>query len=93
MPTCLKHTFLCRLSAFSSGVNQWRDQLTPRQLLLRVCERWNLPMPVYQEDTVHFRGDQYTAADLGEGHASKPPNIRKYSCLQCLHCQVMMGCD
>lgn len=50
----------------SSGINQWRDQLTPRQLLHRVCERRNLPKPVYQEDVVHFRGDQYTAADLGE---------------------------
>lgn len=74
--TCLKHTFPRWLWPISSGVNQWRDQLTPRQLLLRVCERWNLPMPVYQEDTVHFRGDQYTAADLGEGHTHvNPPNI------------------
>uniref|UniRef100_A0A8C9X023 Dysferlin, limb girdle muscular dystrophy 2B (autosomal recessive) n=1 Tax=Sander lucioperca TaxID=283035 RepID=A0A8C9X023_SANLU len=33
-----------------SGVNQWRDQLTPRQLLHRVCERRNLRKPVYQDD-------------------------------------------
>uniref|UniRef100_A0A8C9X1G3 Dysferlin, limb girdle muscular dystrophy 2B (autosomal recessive) n=1 Tax=Sander lucioperca TaxID=283035 RepID=A0A8C9X1G3_SANLU len=44
-----------------SGVNQWRDQLTPRQLLHRVCERRNLRKPVYQDDVVHFRGDRYTA--------------------------------
>ena len=49
-----------------SGVNQWRDQLTPRQLLHRVCERRNLKKPVYQDDVVHFRGDTYTAADLGQ---------------------------
>lgn len=54
------------VSSVRSGVNQWRDQLTPRQLLHRVCERRNLPKPVYQQDAVHFRGVQYTAADLGE---------------------------
>uniref|UniRef100_A0A671V8M9 Dysferlin, limb girdle muscular dystrophy 2B (autosomal recessive) n=1 Tax=Sparus aurata TaxID=8175 RepID=A0A671V8M9_SPAAU len=63
-----KYGALCGLpqSYCISGINQWRDQLTPRQLLHRVCERRNLPKPVYQEDVVHFRGDQYTAADLGE---------------------------
>ncbi|XP_075884185.1 dysferlin isoform X1 [Nelusetta ayraudi] len=68
-----KYGAICGLpqSYCVSGVNQWRDQLTPRQLLLRVCERWNLPMPVYQEETVHFRGDQYTAADLEDKNVSK----------------------
>uniref|UniRef100_A0A8C9WVR4 Dysferlin, limb girdle muscular dystrophy 2B (autosomal recessive) n=1 Tax=Sander lucioperca TaxID=283035 RepID=A0A8C9WVR4_SANLU len=54
-----------------SGVNQWRDQLTPRQLLHRVCERRNLRKPVYQDDVVHFRGDRYTAADLEDKNVSK----------------------
>uniref|UniRef100_A0A665VJG2 Dysferlin, limb girdle muscular dystrophy 2B (autosomal recessive) n=1 Tax=Echeneis naucrates TaxID=173247 RepID=A0A665VJG2_ECHNA len=54
-----------------SGVNQWRDQLTPRQLLCRLCERRNLRKPVYQDDVVHFRGDQYTAADLEDKHEAK----------------------
>ncbi|XP_056299170.1 dysferlin isoform X5 [Pseudoliparis swirei] len=49
-----------------SGVNRWRDQLTPRQLLSRVCERRNLKKPVYHEEEVHFRGERYTAADLQE---------------------------
>uniref|UniRef100_A0A671VAC8 Dysferlin, limb girdle muscular dystrophy 2B (autosomal recessive) n=1 Tax=Sparus aurata TaxID=8175 RepID=A0A671VAC8_SPAAU len=64
-----KYGALCGLpqSYCISGINQWRDQLTPRQLLHRVCERRNLPKPVYQEDVVHFRGDQYTAADLEAG--------------------------
>lgn len=52
--------------ALRSGVNQWRDQLTPRQLLYRLCERQNLKKPVYRDDTVHFRGKVYTAADLSE---------------------------
>ncbi|XP_061769069.1 dysferlin isoform X1 [Nerophis ophidion] len=54
-----------------SGVNQWRDQLTPRQLLSRVCERRNLRKPVYRKDTVHFRGVQYSAVDLEDGHMSR----------------------
>uniref|UniRef100_H3D0Y8 Dysferlin, limb girdle muscular dystrophy 2B (autosomal recessive) n=1 Tax=Tetraodon nigroviridis TaxID=99883 RepID=H3D0Y8_TETNG len=66
-----KYGALCGLpqSYCVSGVNQWRDQLTPRQLLHKVCERKNLPKPVYHEDTVHFRGVQYTAADLEDKNA------------------------
>ncbi|KAI3376172.1 hypothetical protein L3Q82_016695 [Scortum barcoo] len=75
----LENRFLSRYGAMCglpqsycvSGVNQWRDQLTPRQLLLRVCERRNLPKPVYQDDVVHFRGDQYSAADLEDKNVSK----------------------
>ncbi|XP_042370594.1 dysferlin-like, partial [Plectropomus leopardus] len=61
-----KYEAMCGLpqSYCVSGVNQWRHQLTPRQLLHRVCERRNLRKPVYQDDFVLFRGDQYTAADL-----------------------------
>uniref|UniRef100_A0A3Q0RFX8 Dysferlin, limb girdle muscular dystrophy 2B (autosomal recessive) n=1 Tax=Amphilophus citrinellus TaxID=61819 RepID=A0A3Q0RFX8_AMPCI len=44
-----------------SGVNQWRDQLTPTQLLYRFCERRNLRKPVYEEEAVRFKGDRYTA--------------------------------
>uniref|UniRef100_A0A3B4WJ04 Dysferlin, limb girdle muscular dystrophy 2B (autosomal recessive) n=1 Tax=Seriola lalandi dorsalis TaxID=1841481 RepID=A0A3B4WJ04_SERLL len=64
-----KYGALCGLpqSYCISGVNQWRDQLTPRQLLWRVCERRNLRKPVYQDDVVHFRGDQYTV----DKHESK----------------------
>ncbi|XP_061921542.1 dysferlin isoform X1 [Entelurus aequoreus] len=54
-----------------SGVNQWRDQLTPRQLLSRVCERRNLRKPVYRKYTAHFRGVQYSAVDLENGHMSR----------------------
>ncbi|KAM9834420.1 dysferlin isoform 5-T5 [Syngnathus typhle] len=51
-----------------SGVNRWRDQLTPRQLLSGLCERRNLRKPIYHRDTVLFRGVQYTKADLADGH-------------------------
>ncbi|XP_077954184.1 dysferlin isoform X12 [Gasterosteus aculeatus] len=68
-----RHGAACGLpqSYSVSGVNQWRDQLTPRQLLHRVCERRSLRKPVYQEDAVHFRGDRYTAADLEDKNVSK----------------------
>ncbi|XP_076027718.1 dysferlin isoform X3 [Genypterus blacodes] len=55
-----------------SGVNQWRDQLKPSQLLSKVCERQNLRRPVYKYDRVHFRGREYTAADLEDNKASNP---------------------
>ncbi|XP_047242007.1 dysferlin isoform X4 [Girardinichthys multiradiatus] len=54
-----------------SGVNQWRDQLTPRQLLCRLCERRNLRKPVYEDDAVQFKGQRYTAADLDDKDISK----------------------
>ncbi|XP_069375163.1 dysferlin isoform X7 [Paralichthys olivaceus] len=75
----LENRFLSRYGALCglpqsycvSGVNQWRDQLTPRQLLCRVCERRNLRKPVYQDDCVLFRGDRYTAADLEDKNECK----------------------
>ncbi|KAM6949272.1 LOW QUALITY PROTEIN: dysferlin [Aplochiton taeniatus] len=54
-----------------SGVNQWRDQLKPSQLLAKVCERRNLKQPVYKHTRLLFRGQEYTAADLDQG---RPPN-------------------
>lgn len=54
-----------------SGVNRWRDQLKPSQLLVRLCERRFYRRPVYKQDRVFFRGHQYTAADLDD---AKPPN-------------------
>uniref|UniRef100_A0A7N9ARY9 Dysferlin, limb girdle muscular dystrophy 2B (autosomal recessive) n=1 Tax=Mastacembelus armatus TaxID=205130 RepID=A0A7N9ARY9_9TELE len=64
-----KYGAMCGLpqSYCVSGVNQWRDQLTPRQLLFRVCERQNLRMPVYENNVVHFRGHQYTAEERAGG--------------------------
>lgn len=70
--------FFFLLLSVRSGVNQWRDQLTPRQLLARLCERRNLRKPVYDDNGVRFRGLRYTAADLGESwtktthHKSSP---------------------
>ncbi|XP_077084356.1 dysferlin isoform X5 [Siphateles boraxobius] len=55
-----------------SGVNQWRDQLKPSQLLHRLCERRNYKLPVYKQDRVYFRGQEYTIADLDEGKPLNP---------------------
>uniref|UniRef100_A0A3B3CY95 Dysferlin, limb girdle muscular dystrophy 2B (autosomal recessive) n=1 Tax=Oryzias melastigma TaxID=30732 RepID=A0A3B3CY95_ORYME len=56
-----------------SGVNQWRDQLTPRQLLARLCERRNLRKPVYDDNGVRFRGLRYTTTH----HKSSPKIFRE----------------
>uniref|UniRef100_A0A3Q4N4Y8 Dysferlin, limb girdle muscular dystrophy 2B (autosomal recessive) n=1 Tax=Neolamprologus brichardi TaxID=32507 RepID=A0A3Q4N4Y8_NEOBR len=49
-----KYGAMCGLpqSYHISGVNQWRDQLTPTQLLYRFCERRNLQKPVYEDEAV-----------------------------------------
>ncbi|XP_024913615.1 dysferlin isoform X2 [Cynoglossus semilaevis] len=68
-----KYGAMCGLpqSYCVTGVNQWRDQLTPRQLLCRVCERRNLSKPRYQDNAVLFRGVRYTAADLDDRGESR----------------------
>uniref|UniRef100_A0A8C9VV28 Dysferlin, limb girdle muscular dystrophy 2B (autosomal recessive) n=1 Tax=Scleropages formosus TaxID=113540 RepID=A0A8C9VV28_SCLFO len=55
-----------------SGVNQWRDQLKPSQLLRKLCERRNYKTPVYSQGAVVFRGHGYTVADLAGRRP--PPN-------------------
>ncbi|XP_055085159.1 dysferlin isoform X2 [Periophthalmus magnuspinnatus] len=56
----------------TSGVNRWRGQLSPRQLLNRVCERRNIRKPEYQGHTVQFRGEQVTCGDTKESKQSNP---------------------
>ncbi|XP_016421551.1 dysferlin isoform X4 [Sinocyclocheilus rhinocerous] len=55
-----------------SGVNQWRDQPKPSQLLHRLCERRNYKLPVYKQDRIYFRGQEHTVADLDEGKPLNP---------------------
>uniref|UniRef100_A0A8B9K0I1 Dysferlin, limb girdle muscular dystrophy 2B (autosomal recessive) n=1 Tax=Astyanax mexicanus TaxID=7994 RepID=A0A8B9K0I1_ASTMX len=76
----LENRFLSRYGARSglpqsycvSGVNQWRDQLKPTQLLQRLCQRRNYKLPIYKQDRVYFRGHEYTAADLDEAKQPSP---------------------
>uniref|UniRef100_A0A8C2DCN2 Dysferlin, limb girdle muscular dystrophy 2B (autosomal recessive) n=1 Tax=Cyprinus carpio TaxID=7962 RepID=A0A8C2DCN2_CYPCA len=70
-----RHGACCGLpqSYCLSGVNQWRDQLKPSQKLHRICERRNYKLPVYKQDRIYFRGQEYTVADLGQ-YEGKPLN-------------------
>ncbi|KAI5609942.1 dysferlin isoform X9 [Silurus asotus] len=76
----LENRFLSRYSARCglpesycvSGVNQWRDQMKPTQLLHRFSQRRNYKLPVYKHDRVIFRGHEYTTADLVD--EAKPAN-------------------
>uniref|UniRef100_A0A8C1G0H3 Dysferlin, limb girdle muscular dystrophy 2B (autosomal recessive) n=1 Tax=Cyprinus carpio TaxID=7962 RepID=A0A8C1G0H3_CYPCA len=69
-----RHGACCGLpqSYCLSGVNQWRDQLKPSQKLHRICERRNYKLPVYKQDRIYFRGQEYTVADLDEGKPLNP---------------------
>ncbi|KAG2465642.1 DYSF protein, partial [Polypterus senegalus] len=69
-----------------SGVNQWRDQLKPSQLLHRFCERWNFKLPVYKDDRIIFRGHEFTLADLED---SKPSNPHLGPACECLALYVL----
>ncbi|XP_076829502.1 dysferlin isoform X12 [Brachyhypopomus gauderio] len=76
----LENRFLSRYSARCglpqsycvSGVNQWRDQLKPSQLIQRLCRSRHYKLPVYKQDRLYFRGRTYTAADLDETGGSNP---------------------
>ncbi|MGH0135653.1 UNVERIFIED_CONTAM: hypothetical protein FKN15_044672 [Acipenser sinensis] len=54
-----------------SGMNQWREQLKPSQLLHHFCQQRNYKLPVYKHDRIIFRGHEYTLSDLED---VKPPN-------------------
>ncbi|XP_066574431.1 dysferlin isoform X3 [Amia ocellicauda] len=68
-----KHGSRCGLpqSYCLSGVNQWRDQLKPTQLLRQFCERRNYKLPFYKQDRILFRGHEFSLTDLED---AKPPN-------------------
>lgn len=51
---------------FSSGPNQWRDQLRPSQLLHLFCQQHRVKAPVYRTDHVVFRDKEYTIEETGE---------------------------
>ncbi|KAL4660943.1 dysferlin [Arapaima gigas] len=55
-----------------SGVNQWRDQQKPSQLLTQLCKRRNYKLPVYKQGGVIFRGHEYTMADLDQAKLVNP---------------------
>uniref|UniRef100_A0A6I8RJL7 C2 domain-containing protein n=1 Tax=Xenopus tropicalis TaxID=8364 RepID=A0A6I8RJL7_XENTR len=52
----------------TSGVNQWRDQLKPTEILQSLARCRALPPPVYEDDgrTLIFSGMRYTSASTGK---------------------------
>uniref|UniRef100_A0AAZ3SRM9 C2 domain-containing protein n=1 Tax=Oncorhynchus tshawytscha TaxID=74940 RepID=A0AAZ3SRM9_ONCTS len=64
-----------------SGVNRWRDQLKPSQLLVRLCERRYYRRPVYKQDRVFFRGREYTAGEREPPNPHLGPLVERLSLL------------
>lgn len=58
----IAYKYLC-----SSGVNQWRDQLKPSQILENLARLKGLPPPHIAEDgsSLSFGGRDYNLQDLG----------------------------
>lgn len=54
------------LFGFSSGPNQWRDQLRPSQLLHLFSLQRNYKAPTYKSDRVIFREQEYILSELGK---------------------------
>lgn len=54
-------------NACSSGVNQWRDQLKPSQILENLTRLRGLPPPQIAEDgsSLSFGGRDYNLQDIG----------------------------
>lgn len=57
----------CFPSRFSSGPNQWRDQLRPSQLLHLFSLQHNYKAPTYKSDRLIFREQEYILSELGKG--------------------------
>lgn len=53
---------------FSSGVNTWRDQLKPTQLLQNVARFKGFPPPILSEDgnRIRYGGRDYSLEEFGE---------------------------
>lgn len=54
------------LFGFSSGPNQWRDQLRPSQLLHLFSLQHNYKAPTYKSDRIIFREQEYVLSELGK---------------------------
>uniref|UniRef100_A0A3P8XR32 Dysferlin, limb girdle muscular dystrophy 2B (autosomal recessive) n=1 Tax=Esox lucius TaxID=8010 RepID=A0A3P8XR32_ESOLU len=73
-----------------SGLNQWRDQLKPSQLLVRLCDRRNYKRPVFKHDRVIFRGHEYSAAELGDPPSPHLGPLQERLCLFILRRQGLV---
>lgn len=57
---------------FSSGINQWRDQLKPSQILENLARLKGLSKPRTEDNgtSLFFNGREYTLAEFGISHPS-----------------------
>lgn len=53
---------------FSSGINQWRDQLKPSQILENLARLKGLSKPRTEDNgtSLLFNGQEYTLAEFGK---------------------------
>ncbi|XP_053314071.1 dysferlin isoform X2 [Spea bombifrons] len=56
----------------TSGPNQWRDQLRPSQLLQIFAQQRNCKPPVYRDNSIIFRNEEYYLADFEDGKFPNP---------------------
>ncbi|XP_067835553.1 dysferlin isoform X2 [Heptranchias perlo] len=50
-----------------SGPNRWRDQLRPIQCLHTYAQRHGYKLPVYKENKIIFRGEEFLLSDFEDG--------------------------
>lgn len=64
--TCCQDLY-CYLLYFSSGINQWRDQLKPSQILENLARLKGLSKPKTEDNgaSLTFNGKDYTLAQFG----------------------------
>ncbi|XP_077334191.1 dysferlin isoform X5 [Lithobates pipiens] len=55
-----------------SGPNKWRDQLRPSQLLKLLAKKRNFKLPVYKNNKIIFRRQEYSLSDLDDSKFSNP---------------------
>jgi len=60
----------CCVFSSSSGINQWRDQLKPSQILQNLARLRGATPPGFQMDgsSLSFAGKQYSLQDFGTQH-------------------------
>ncbi|XP_041427025.1 myoferlin-like [Xenopus laevis] len=74
-----------------SGVNRWRDQLKPSEILQHFAKCRALPLPVYEDDgrTLIFSGSRYTSASIEKAHEFLGP-ASECLALKALHNQELV---
>ena len=80
--TCVPYSnYECGIIIHSSGVNTWRDQLKPTQLLQNVARFKGFPPPVLSEDgsSIRYGGKDYSLDEFGKHTAMGCRLVARYS--------------